>query len=550
MANVGFKMGVQEALETIHENKTAIEGTFYLTSDSNRLYIGKGDGTVAPVNEGVITVDKVENLPSVSDADLTAGSFYYAKEDNILCVYNGQQCVQVNSVVTNTGVANTVATIEGVATVTTSVTDSLNQTKSGSFSIKGADGISIESNGTTITISGSPVELKTAEVEGENAAIIQHVHKDGTAAGAAKIIGGTNVTVEGSEDGIVISAEDLNTTNSSVAVTNGAESGFIVSVTDSDNKTVSGGFDPIIKIGKTESEVKFVSGVADLDVYTIGEVDAIKEGLEEQLAQELKAFNAMEYQGTVGAIDATVGTELPTEGVKNGFSYLVTGDNFSFDGTSYPAGTLVVAQGEESEETGFIPAEEISWAFVTGSTSDTTYSGHAVAGGIALQRSTDNAVVMKLTAEAGDIEGIGLGEDIKITSSASTGSEQVLTIAHKRYSDTLTGTADTAPEAMTAMEGAYEIPVISDIIISNGHVTGYKTKTYTVTDTNATLSGVATEVSNVTDGVSIKNSVSLTNSINGTTTKDASFSLQSSSLVVEANEAKTGMSINLVWGEF
>ena len=258
----------------------------------------------------------------------------------------------------------------------------------------------------------------------------------------------------------------------------------------------------------------------------------------------------MEYQGTVGAIDATVGTELPTEGVKNGFSYLVTGDNFSFDGTSYPAGTLVVAQGEESEETGFIPAEEISWAFVTGSTSDTTYSGHAVAGGITLQRSTDNAVVMKLTAEAGDIEGIGLGEDIKITSSASTGSEQVLTIAHKRYSDTLTGTADTAPEAMTAMEGAYEIPVISDIIISNGHVTGYKTKTYTVTDTNATLSGVATEVSNVTDGVSIKNSVSLTNSINGTTTKDASFSLQSSSLVVEANEAKTGMSINLVWGEF
>lgn len=550
MANVGFKMGAQEALETIHENKTAIEGTFYLTSDSNRLYIGKGDGTVAPVNEGVITVDKVENLPSVSDADLTAGSFYYAKEDNILCVYNGQQWVQVNSVVTNTSVANVVATVEGVATVTTSVTDSLNQTKSGSFSIKGADGISIDSNGTTITISGSPVELKTAEVEGENAAIIQHVHKDGTAAGAAKIIGGTNVTVEGSEDGIVISAEDLNTTNSSVAVTNGAESGFIVSVTDSDNKTVSGGFDPVIKIGKTESEVKFVSGVADLDVYTTGEVDAIKEGLEEQLAKELKAFNAMEYQGTVGAIDATVGTELPTEGVKNGFSYLVTGDNFSFDGTSYPAGTLVVAQGEESEETGFIPAEEISWAFVTGSTSDTTYSGHAVAGGITLQRSTDNAVVMKLTAEAGDIEGIGLGEDIKITSSASTGSEQVLTIAHKRYSDTLTGTADTAPEAMTAMEGAYEIPVISDIIISNGHVTGYKTKTYTVTDTNATLSGVATEVSNVTDGVSIKNSVSLTNSINGTTTKDASFSLQSSSLVVEANEAKTGMSINLVWGEF
>ena len=84
----------------------------------------------------------------------------------------------------------------------------------------------------------------------------------------------------------------------------------------------------------------------------------------------------MEYKGTVGTSTATIGSELPTEGVKNGHAYLVTGDNFEFDGQGYPSGTLVVAQGSEGDN-GFIPADEINWAFVTGSTSDTTYSGHA-----------------------------------------------------------------------------------------------------------------------------------------------------------------------------
>jgi uncharacterized membrane protein len=103
---------------------------------------------------------------------------------------------------------------------------------------------------------------------------------------------------------------------------------------------------------------------------------------------------------------------------------------------------------------------------------------------------------------------------------------------------------------MTAREEAYEIPVISGIEVTNGHVTGFKTKTYTVKDTNATLTGVATEVTDITGGASIKQSVTLTNSSNGATTKDASFSIESSSLEVKANDAKTGMTVNMVWGTF
>lgn len=556
MANVGFKMGEQAALKTIHDNKQAIEGTFYLTSDSHRLYIGLNGGTVAPVNEGVITVDTVNDLPSVTNHDLTAGSFYYAKEDNILCVYNGAKWVQINSVVTNTGVANAVEVANGTVTISTSVTDSLGATKTGSssFSIKGDKGILVTSNGTEITISGTPLSLGTAAGDEANTAIIKHVDADGNSAGSAKIIGSGSVTVAGDENGITISATD--TKNTAMAVANNGVSGFDISVTETGGATKSATLDPVIKIGASDTEVKFVNGVADLDVYTTGEVDAIKTGLENKLAQDLKTFNAMEYKGTVGTSTATVGAALPTSNVKNGYAYLVTGDNFTYDGISYPAGTLVVAQGEESTD-GYIPSADINWAFVTGSTSDTTYGGAAVSGGMTLLRNTDQAVVMSLTAVAGNIgtadggNDIGVGEDIKIKSSATSGNSQVLTVAHKRYSDAVTGTADaTQPAAMTAREEAYEIPVISGIEVTNGHVTGFKTKTYTVKDTNATLTGVATEVTDITGGASIKQSVTLTNSSNGATTKDASFSIESSSLEVKANDAKTGMTVNMVWGTF
>ena len=38
MANVAFKQGSQAALNSIAQNKGGQEGSFYLTSDSHRLY--------------------------------------------------------------------------------------------------------------------------------------------------------------------------------------------------------------------------------------------------------------------------------------------------------------------------------------------------------------------------------------------------------------------------------------------------------------------------------------------------------------------------------
>ena len=99
MPNVGFKMGTQDALNKL---TTVEEGIFYLTSDTNRLYIGKSGNKIAPVNEGVQTVAAVANLPTSESEGRITGAFYYATLENILCVWNGQSWVQINNIITNT----------------------------------------------------------------------------------------------------------------------------------------------------------------------------------------------------------------------------------------------------------------------------------------------------------------------------------------------------------------------------------------------------------------------------------------------------------------
>jgi hypothetical protein len=60
---IGFKLGTQSALNTLLNSGTgALHGTFYLTQDTHRLYIGNHDGTLSPVNQGIITVNSLSAL--------------------------------------------------------------------------------------------------------------------------------------------------------------------------------------------------------------------------------------------------------------------------------------------------------------------------------------------------------------------------------------------------------------------------------------------------------------------------------------------------------
>ena len=112
--NIEFKSGSQANLNALIASGTATEGTFYLTTDTHRLYIGRevtaettgyGTGAVTtpvsggsktipiPINEGIATVDTIQDLNQVN---ANQGEFYYVAGPNILAVRSGAQWVQLN----------------------------------------------------------------------------------------------------------------------------------------------------------------------------------------------------------------------------------------------------------------------------------------------------------------------------------------------------------------------------------------------------------------------------------------------------------------------
>ena len=80
MANVSFKRGLSTALSTV-----AVEdGVFYLTTDTNRLYVGQGS-KLAELNQSVTTYATWADMEA--SAPKQKGQFYYAIQENVLACY-------------------------------------------------------------------------------------------------------------------------------------------------------------------------------------------------------------------------------------------------------------------------------------------------------------------------------------------------------------------------------------------------------------------------------------------------------------------------------
>ena len=658
-------MGTQDSLNALLKlgaKAGAVNGTFYLTSNTNRLYIGKADGSIAPINAGIITVDRVSPqtgdpgdytyLPTSGSKDVV-GNYYYATQDNILCVYNGQQWVQINSVVTNDDMTTEVSAVTGGAQVTSTVTqtagkevtdsfkitgekgvvvtadadndviklsadqitvaatagqkdatvtltsdlltngsqafkivggtnvdsigvsgnnitinvkDTINesltnslstsngkvsvsttvspsegQEVTGSYSVTGTNGISVASNtaGDTLTITADQVEVGVGAITNGAAVSLASDLVDSTKKDFNIISGNDNVTVSVDGKNVKISTVDKDTKIDKIEAT-ALNAGYSITATPNVGEELTTSFDPVISFGKTgaKSDVHFVNNVASLDVYTTSQTDAL-------IASELKLFNAMMYKGAIPS-----GGSLPTTNIAIGDTYLVSSDGFVHNGTTYPAGTMAIARpandGVQEDSNGFIPADSVVWDFVTGSQVDTLYGFDALTNGIQL---TANG-----TGVAGTLTVNGDNNDITVSSSKSSGKDQVLTVSHKTYAGTNTPATATA---MTNKQSAYNIVAIDSLTLENGHISGYTTKTYTVTDTNANLTDYSAKVAGITDvnGVSVSQSVTLTPSAGEEETKTAAFSIKSlnDNLKVAAESAaatNAGITINLEWGTF
>lgn len=98
--NIMFKRGLQTKLNTIISNGKSEAGCFYLTTDTNRLYVGQ-DANKPPVllNQTVQIVANVASLPVIGSTNGPAvNDFYYCTAENILAVYTGgTQWKQINA---------------------------------------------------------------------------------------------------------------------------------------------------------------------------------------------------------------------------------------------------------------------------------------------------------------------------------------------------------------------------------------------------------------------------------------------------------------------
>lgn len=467
---------------------------------------------------------------------------------NVTVAVDGNN-IKISSVDKNTttqSVATDLSTSNDTVTVTTTVTPTEGQAKQDSYTITGSNGINVSSTGDALTISADKMQMGVEAAANGASVKLKNSDMVDTAAADFNIIpGNSNVTVEVDGKNVKISSADTDTKVTSVELS-ATGTGIDFALTPSAGNTLTTSVDPIIAYGKNVTvKEHFTNGEAALDVYTVAETDALIES-------ELKLFNSMVYRGV---LESEL-TPLPTANVAVGDTYLIGYDGYeTTDGKSYPKGTLVIARSTYptggGEVDGYIPSGYIQWDYVTGSQVDTQYQMMAIANGVQLfADGTKDAGSLTIKDAAADTT---TGNDVIVTAGASTGSVQALTVKHKKY-DVSAGSAD-GDSSATMSGGSFDIIAVDNISTSNGHITGYTTKKFTVKDTNATLSTYEAAVANINANKSVKltQTVAMTPGNGGASyTKETNISFESTNdnLQINANAAGSGIVMNLVWGTF
>lgn len=558
--NIQFLLGTQANLEKyISGSSTAAEGTFYLTNDTHRLYVGTSLGTAVPVNEGVITVPNLDALKTIS---AHPGEFYYVTNGNILCVYSGREWVQINNN-TNTYVKATdtvVSLADQVATITTKYTMNDGTTPiSDSWNLAVAKGVKVSIDAATDKVILTGVVNDSFGVSAASNIATVTLRDSFNNEKTFKVkTGDTNtMTVGASAEGDAVVLNVKNMANTGLKVTPEA-TGFRVGVTDIMG-TQSDVINPSIKVGASSDDTKhktlnFVNGTATLPIYTKEEIDDIK-----------LALNAMTYRGLVGTSASSTNPQRVIKAwatVKAGSAEI--GDTYLFaeqvtDGSNvYSKGTMAIARGVETN--GVIPAGNVIWDFVESTVNtDTKYelNNQATAAG--------TAGFVQLVGKLGGITESGKkvffenGTAIKASVTVDNDGHAHISFAHEGITASeTTGTvaqgAATYASSNDKSEKATTITAIESITVNaQGHVTNFKTNTITLKDTNAVINSVGMSVgaAKAAKEVVLTSSVQLKDGAGTTmTAKTGTLKMKSDTLVFNQADSGKTLGIDLVWGSF
>ena len=407
--NIQFLQGTQSDLNKLLPGGgtstagTAIEGAFYLTTDTHRLYVGRKvttttgsyeAGKIYPeeVSTGISIVKDTGSLTDIA-AEAHDGDFYYIQENNILAVYEGGQWVQINAPTgidkINTGVTRP----SGNTTDAIVTTEMLTQAGRKTGKLKFVAGSNVQlTPGTTdqtnteyeigsMTLSATDTTYaigSTTNSTNGNAKIGLKKNGGSSLESGAVVIKGSSTTGEtvnvtsDSSGNIVVSGPKFS--NIGYEATTGTNSNYGITTTlnytdgAGSSKTVTGSIDPQISYGQNgsaKSTAHFIQSgsnqpiIADLNVYTKAQADtAISNAITSQLA----TANAMTYKGTVTSAADLKTKIIANGGAHNGDVYKVGAleQTFSVDGINVQTGDLIILTGEETNGQIQINSQNIS----------------------------------------------------------------------------------------------------------------------------------------------------------------------------------------------
>lgn len=546
---VMFKLGTQAKIDKMITDKTGYSvGTFYLTKDSDRLYVGQATG-LKLLNKSVQVVETEAGLESLTaswgtDALSHKDDLAYISGKNILAYFNGTGWTQINPD-HNDQLKSVLVNVEDAtkgAKVTTEVEVGA-ITKSDAFTITGANGAKVERvDGNNIKVTGDTYTM-AVNADKTNDVDIDLTSSLGQAASKVHVVGGTNVTVsKGTANNTInIEAKDTTLSEGVASITPAGE--LTIEITDTAGKSVSpnvtlGAYldDGFHAIGGNTDETK-----SQWPVYTKDQVD-----------DKFKTLNPMRYRGTLGSSgqhNITTDFKL-VDGltdVSSGDMFLVSGSaKYGTDKTA-KSGDVLIASGTENDDGVFDATHPITWNYVP-SGDDAALDTNYV---FTVDKTTNTMTIY--SDVNGDENAVGkiqliAGSDIVLSTTTNdngdnTGDKNQLltTIAHAALFD---ATKNISKSTANLTQTSNTFNAIKNITVNkNGHVTSIETET--VNPITYTPGPGAVE--------GIDNGVKLSYSLNANdetvTNENAYFNLTSTTLAVTAASSATA-SVELLWGEF
>ena len=566
MANVLFKRGLQQSLPS-----QGVDGVFYLTTDTNRLYIGQGSGK-KPVllNQTVNFIESVEKLVYMSDQwDATEKEshlqdLYYVMPDggdgtnshngNILAVWsknktdNKYSWVQINP--DHNTFIETVSQLVAASGNTNEVkiTTSISQNDGSNakmieFTVAGSGKtikVEAKADGKGYTLTGDTYTL-SRPAAGE----IRLNSNLGQDSSSIKLIAGSkNVTIGNGTNNNEIKIDAVDTVNTAASLTLGADGKLTMIVTDSNSETVSSSTDAItMKYGANGGLSAPIGGT--LNVYSKDDIDT-----------KFKNLNGLTYIGTIGdggvytiaGNDFSVYTGGTTKvDVHNGDMFLVAGRVKYGTDSFAETGDLLIASGTETDGV----LSTITWTYVPSGDDaklDTTYNfdGDATKNSMTIRSVSsldagDTAVAGEISFEAGADQAIAISSAVS-GNTADHNEKLKVTIGHANVSHTEGNGAD------IYMENVDSVNVITGVAVNDqGHVkeitkTKIFAREYKLADYPDLKDGTLGDVKYVT----VKQGLQIGD--NDPVLQKTGYKLQSANLDVKIVE--NNVQIDFAWGSF